>query len=258
MTLASLASAKVAIFVLVVSRIAGFVVLSPFPGQTVGVRHRAALLCVLSWVGFSMAPAANASTAFDAGLVGAGIVELMCGLALGLAFRSLLFAGDVLGSLVGQMTGHASPTVLNPTLNAEETAVGRAVSLCALLVALAAGVHRIALASLLESFRALPVGAATVRTAGLMPLVDLQIDAFVVGVRLASPLIAVALLVQAGLGVVSRAAPSVQIFSVGFGVLFVSTTLVLIDTAGDMMGGLASHFGRLGGVVDALLSQAFR
>ena len=91
-----------------------------------------------------------------------------------------------------------------------------------------------------------------------MPLVDLQIDAFVVGVRLASPLIAVALLVQAGLGVVSRAAPSVQIFSVGFGVLFVSTTLVFIDTAGDMMSGLAAHFGRLGGIVDALLSQAFQ
>jgi flagellar biosynthetic protein FliR len=213
---------------------------------------------VLSWVAFSMAPASGTPETIDADLVGCGVVEVVCGLTLGLAFRSLLAAGDVLGSLVGQMTGHATPTVMNPTLAAEDTAVSRVIGLFAMLAALAAGVHRVALASLLESFRALPVGTQSFHAAGLMPIVDLQIDAFVVGVRLGTPLIAVALLVQTSLGVISRAAPSVQVFSVGFGVLFVSTSVVLVQTAGDMLSGLVSHYEKLASVVDAVLTQAFQ
>ena len=252
--LSRLIVANAALFALVTSRVVGFVAVSPFPGQNVGKTQRATLVAVLAWIGTSFAPSPPFVLGLDLELAGRAAVELGCGLVVGIAFRLVFAAAEVMGTVLGQMTGLATPSVLNPTMDAPETAIGRIVGLCAMLVALAAGVHRVALAGLLESFRALPVGTATLLDAPLLRLFDLGIDAFVVGVRLSTPVVAVALLVQIVLALVSRAAPSVQIFSVGFGLLFVSGLLSMVTCLDDMMAGLATHFSLLSSFLDQALT----
>ena len=118
--------------------------------------------------------------------------------------------------------------------------------------------HRVALAGLLESFRALPVGTAMVHGPALAGCVELTVDAFAVGVRLGTPVVAVALVVQVGLAMISRAAPSLQIFNVGFAVLFASTVATVVMSLQDVMEALASHFGRLAMLVDEALMAALR
>jgi flagellar biosynthetic protein FliR len=245
MALSRLIMANAALFALVATRIAGFVVVSPFPGQNVSRTQRAGLVVVLAWVATSFAPALGAPQEFDLELAARAALELGCGLIVGIAFRLVFAAAEVLGSVLGQMTGLGAPSILNPTLDAVETPVARVVGLCAMLVALAAGVHRVAIGGLLESFRVLPVGTASPLDAPILRFVDLGIDAFVVGVRLSTPVVAVALLVQLALALISRAAPSVQIFSVGFGVLFTSGIVSLLASFDDMAAGLAAHFGSL-------------
>jgi flagellar biosynthetic protein FliR len=247
-----------ALFALAASRIAGFVVVSPFPGQNVSRSQRVTLVVVLAWVAMSFAPSAAAPRELNLELVGRAALELGCGITVGVAFRFVFAAAEVLGGVLGQMTGLSSPSVLNPTIDAPETAVGRIVGLCAMLVALAAGVHRVALSGLLESFRALPIGTAAVLDAPLLRFVDLGIDAFVVGVRLATPVVGVALLVQLALAMVSRAAPSVQIFSVGFGVLFTSSIVGLLASLDDMAAGLTAHFASLAPFIDEALAATRR
>lgn len=246
--------ANAALFALVTSRIVGFVAVSPFPGQNVGRTQRATLVAALAWICTSFAPEPPAGIGLDLELAGRAAIELGCGLVVGIAFQLVFSAADVLGSVLGQMTGLSSPSVLNPTMGVPETAVGRIVGLCGMLVALAAGVHRVALAGLLESFRALPVGTTTLLDVPLLRFFDLGIDAFAVGVRLSTPVVAVALLVQVVLALVSRAAPSVQIFSVGFGLLFVSGLLTLLACLDDMMAGLAAHFSTLSSFLDQALA----
>jgi flagellar biosynthetic protein FliR len=248
-----LVMANASMFALVASRVTGFVVVSPFPGQNVGKTQRATLVVVLAWVAMSMAPTGGAPREFDLELAGWAALELACGVIVGVAFRFVFAAAEILGSILGQMTGLSSPSVLNPTMDAPETAVGRLVFLCAMLVALGAGVHRIALAGLLESFRVLPVGTVPLLDAPILRFVDLAVDAFAVGVRLSTPVVAVGLIVQIALALVSRAAPSVQIFSVGFGVIFISGVLTILACFDDMAAGLATHFGRLASFVDEAL-----
>jgi flagellar biosynthesis protein FliR len=246
--------ANALLFVLVASRITGFVVVSPFPGQNVSRTQRATLVVALSWVSMSFAPSGSTPQTFDLDLAGRAALEIACGLVVGIGFRFVFAAAEVLGTVLGQMTGLSSPSVLNPTMDAPETAVGRIVGLCAMLVALAAGVHRVALGGLLESFRALPVGTAAVLDAPLLSIVDLGIDAFVVGVRLATPVIGVGLLVQLALALVARAAPSVQIFSVGFGVIFATGIVTVLACLDDMAAGLAAHFASLAPYIDQMLT----
>jgi flagellar biosynthetic protein FliR len=206
----------------------------------------------------SFAPGQSAPRELDLELAGRAVLELGCGVVVGIAFRFVFAAAEVLGGVLGQMTGLSTPSVLNPTMDSPETAVGRAVGLCAMLVALAAGVHRVALGGLLESFRALPVGTVMLLDAPMLRLVDLGIDAFVVGVRLGTPVVAAALLVQIGLALVSRAAPSVQIFSVGFAVMFTSGIVSLLASLDDMAAGLVAHFGSMAAFMDEALTAMRR
>lgn len=233
------------LFALLASRIAGFVVVSPFPGANVGRTARASLVVVLAWVAMAMSPTHALPRTFDLELAGLSVLELACGALMGIAFRFVYSASEVLGTMLGQMTGLSSPSVLNPTMDSPETAIGRIVDLCAMLVALGVGMHRVAIAALLESFRVLPVGGVSVLDAPLLSFVDVGIDSFVVGVRLSTPVIAVGLLVQIVLAVVSRAAPSVQIFSVGFGVIFASGIFTIVTCLDDMASGLAARFSTL-------------
>ena len=239
-----------ALFALVATRIAGFVVTSPFPGQNVAASQRVTLFCVLTWLASTFAPEAGLPATLDLSLVARGVLELGCGLLIGLAFYTVFFIADVTGATIGQATGLGSPSVLNPTLEAPDTVVGRIVTLCAMLVALAAGVHRVALAALLESFRAVPVGQVGALDGPMLGLVDLWVASFASGVRLAVPVVVVTLLVQLSLAIVSRSAPSLQIFSVGFTLLLASGIAVMLVGLDDSTSGFAAHFGRLAGEID--------
>jgi flagellar biosynthetic protein FliR len=84
---------------------------------------------------------------------------------------------------------------------------------------------------------------------------DLATTAFVVGVRLAMPVVAVALVVHATMAMISRAAPSLQIFSVGFAVLFAITGVTLLSGLGDVFRGLAEHFGQIASAIDSTLTE---
>ena len=253
-SLNSLVVANAASFGLTSSRVMGFVVVSPFPGQNVSNTQRVSLVLVLSFVACTFAPIDPAIATVDLGLAGRAILEIACGLVIGMAFRLVYAVAEVAGSVLGQATGLGSPSILNPTIDAADTVLGRIVTLCALLVTLAAGVHRVALGALLESFRALPIGTVTAIDAPMLQMVDLGIDAFVVGVRLATPVIAVALLVQLALAMISRAAPSLQIFSVGFALLFTSGLVTFMTGLDDFNAGLVAHLQRLAPAVDAALT----
>lgn len=253
MSLASGLMGGAALFALVASRVAGFVVVSPFPGQGIGVTQRVGLVVVLSWVACSFAQATQALPEFGLPLAGGAAVEIGCGVVIGVAFRFVFAAAEALGGLLGLATGLSTPSLFNPALGAQETPISRVVTLAAMLVALGVGAHRIALSALLHSFRSIPVGTTLLFDAPLMTFVDLAIDAFVVGVRLSLPVVAVGLIVHVALAMISRAAPSLQIFSVGLGVLIATTTLTLVTCLSDLVTGLGSHFASLAPALDSVL-----
>ncbi len=240
-------------FALVVARLAGFVLISPFPGAHVSTTQRIGLVAVLAWISSEFAPVAAAPRGLDLGLVLRVGTEVGVGLAIGVTFRLLFFAGEVLGQIVSQALGLSSPSVLNPTIENEDAIMARVVTLVAMLLALAAGVHRIALAYLLESFRALPVGSDIATSGVALRLVDLAIASFAEGVRIGLPLVGVALVVQLALAMIARAAPALQIFSVGFSVLLATGFATLFVSFGELATSLVAYNSSLAARLDEVL-----
>ncbi len=251
-----------ATFGLVVARLAGFVVVSPFPGNQVNKTARISLVAVLAWIVTSFAPTREAPRTLDLAL---GLVvgrELAVGLIIGLTFQAIFWVAEITGQVASQAVGLSQPSTLNPTLGTQDMVLSRIISLFALLLAVTVGVHRVALGMLLESFRAIPVGSAIDVSAPAMALFDLTVSSFSVGILLALPLLAVAFVVQLGLAMIARAAPALQVFSVGWAVLLAVGAAILVSSVREIGEGLMAHMGSLAAALDhnltALVGSAAR
>jgi flagellar biosynthesis protein FliR len=242
-------------FALVLARIAGFVVVSPFPGANVSNTQRIGLVAVLAWIASSFAPLAHHTpVAIGLPLALATMMEVGCGVVIGAAFRFLMLAADFMGQVLSQAIGLSMASVLNPETRAEDVVISRIVTLLAMLLALGAGVHRTALAYLLRSFRTLPVGTSLDLAASSHVLIDLAIRSVTVGLELGMPVVAINLVVHIALAMMARAAPSLQILHVGLSVVLATGFTTIITTLPDVGRGLAAHYASLARVLDVALT----
>lgn len=140
-------------------------------------------------------------------------------------------------------------------LGGQTQATAQIAILLALLLALATGTHRTVLAYLIESFRILPVGSEMNLGAAIPSFLALVGRSFDVGMSLALPVLGVSLAVQAALALVSRVAPNLQIFSIGFAVLVASGLITFMASLPSMAEGMIGYFQVLPGFLDDLLMR---
>ena len=84
------------------------------------------------------------------------------------------------------------------------------------MVFLALNAHLVLLAALAESFTTLPISSAPLAPAGFHQLANWGGYIFSTGVQLALPIIAALLITNIALGILTRAAPQLNIFGIGF------------------------------------------
>ncbi len=239
---------------LVFCRVAGFMVLSPFPGSWVPKRPRVALVISLAFtVGLSIPRAEGLS--LDLLLVLAAANDFMVGALIGGAFRFVIAAAEFMAGMVSQASWLSAPVSMNPDLGAQSQVLGQISTLLALLVALSAGMHRMVIAYLFESFHVLPVASPMHISQGILPYVDLAGRSFDVGMRLALPVLAVSLAVQTALALISRVAPSLQIFSIGFAVLVATGLVTFSASLPAIAAGMLEYLRVLAPFLDDVLSR---
>lgn len=225
---------------LVVSRFAGFVVVSPFPGNHVPAVAKMGLVITLAFFVVSSLDPGSLPTEIDGNLIVNSITEIAIGVALGFVFRVAFSAAEMASQIAGQSIGLGMAAEFDPHTESQESALGRVIVMLSMLVAFAVGAHRVALSAVFGSFEALPIGSADVHVGNAAPmLLDLAGRALAHGVHLALPVIVVTLGVQMALALVARAAPSLQIFNVGFGVLVAAGLCTLLGSADSMVVSMA-------------------
>lgn len=241
--LTALVLGRVSTLMLVMARLAGFVVTSPFPGAHVQSSTKVVLVLVLAWP-----VALTADGGFGAptlALVPLTLSELGAGIAMGLAFRFTLSSADLVGTMAAQSIGLNAASMFDPATEAHDSAVSRTISLFALSFALAIGAHRVVIAAVLESFRVIPLGTVAPLSQVARSLIDLAAECFAAGLRMSLPVAGLALVVQMALAMVSRAAPTLQLFSIGWPMLLLTGLATLRLSVGDLARGLAAELGAL-------------
>jgi flagellar biosynthetic protein FliR len=142
--------------------------------------------------------------------------QIVIGLAIGFALRLVFTAVEMAGELLGLQMGLGFAMFFNPGSVQHTPILGNFLGLLASMTFLALNGHLAVLSALAESFRLLPISAAPLPGTLFETLARHGAIIFSAGLQLALPLIFTMLTVNLALGVLTRAAPQLNIFAVGF------------------------------------------
>jgi flagellar biosynthetic protein FliR len=244
------------------ARVVGVLAVAPLPWSLAPLRVRAALALMLAGVahGVSALPAVATPTATwsveSVALAVGG--ELLVGAAMGFIVRLAIAAAEIAADVASPLIGLGVAQVFDPGLGGAQPLLAKLYRNFAILLALLLGVHRVLLGSLLESFRVIPAGHWVDVGLATPVIIEVSGQILATGVRLAIPVIAVLFVTQLALAFVSRAAPAMQIFSIGFAVMLAVGTAILILVLPDTAYGLLAELSRTGLRIETLLTALLR
>lgn len=142
--------------------------------------------------------------------------QLMIGAAMGIAMRVVFTALELAGHIMGLQMGLGFATFFDPQNSAQIPVMGQFMGLMGILLFLAINGHLMVVTALVDSFEAFPIGLQPVASEGWRTLALWGGEIFRGGVLLALPVLAVLMMTNVALAVLTRAAPQLNIFAVGF------------------------------------------
>jgi flagellar biosynthesis protein FliR len=172
--------------------------------------------------------------------------QVVIGIALGFCLQLVFDAMTLGGQLIANSMGLSYALSVDPVRGTGTTAVGQIYTILVTLVFLALNGHLRLIEVLADGFRTLPIGGTGIDTANLWQIVIWGGTLFSGALSIALPGVTALLIVHLAFGMVSRAAPSLNLLSVGFPVTLVFGLLVLIVSVPQLLSGF-----------ERLLGQAF-
>ncbi len=172
--------------------------------------------------------------------------QMLIGIVIGTTLRIAFTAIDYAGSLIGLQMGLSFAVFYDPQNAAQTPVISEFVNLVSLLIYIASNGHLMSLAALAESFTLFPVALTPFPATGFGAVLHWAAAIFSMGLLLALPLVAALLIANIALGVLSRVAPQLNLFAIGFPVTL---------GAGFFMLMLSMPY--LGAAMEHLYEQAF-
>lgn len=157
------------------------------------------------------------------------------GLAIGFAVRVVFSAMELAGEVVGFQMGLNFAAFFDPAIGAQSSAVARLFGQMTSLLFLVMNGHIMVLVAVHKSFTAFPVDQNFLQTLAHMKLQRLGADLFASALWIALPMVGMLMFTNLALGIVSRVAPQMNIFAVGFpitlvvGLIGIAVTLPMLD-----------------------------
>ena len=169
------------------------------------------------------------------GAWGAVVQQVGVGLAIGFAVRLVFSVFELAGQVIGFQMGLGFAAFFDPSTSAQSSAMGRFYANMAALLFLAVNAHIVVLMAAIRSFEAFPVDQNFLLALEKMKLYTLGAELFASALWIALPVIGMLMFANLALGIVSRVAPQMNIYSVGFpvtlavGLVGVTVTLPMLD-----------------------------
>ncbi|BDY05697.1 flagellar biosynthetic protein FliR [Ferrimonas sp. YFM] len=192
-----------------------FSLMPMFSSAHISIRVKILLALVLSVV---MAPMVPTPPQVDAASLTAILLaaeQILTGMLLAFPLLLLIHVLTVLGSVVSMQMGLSMAIMNDPVNGMSQAIVSQLLMLYGILMFLALEGHLVALGILVDSFTLWPVGSGIFN----LPLEMLALRfgwIFASALTLAVPAVTAMLLVNLTFGVLSRAAPSLNVFALGF------------------------------------------
>lgn len=220
--------AWIAAFIFPLARILAFIATAPL-WSSAGIPRRTRLILAIA-IATSLAPGLPSMPAVQpASLSGLWILlqQILIGIGMGFAAKIVFTAFDLAGEFIGSQMGLGFATFYDPLNSAQTPVVAEFIGLLALLLFLSLNGHLIYLATLAQSFSAIPVSGNPLGAASWLNLVELGGKIFSAGLLIALPIIVALTITNVALAVLTRAAPQLNLFALGFPLTLIGGFLVL-------------------------------
>lgn len=171
----------------------------------------------------------------DPQALGFVIQQVGVGLAIGFAVRLVFAAVELAGEVIGFQMGLNFAAFFDPTLNAQTSAVARFFGQMASLLFVVLNGHLMVLVAVNRSFQSFPVDQNFLSALKQMGVYRLGSELFASALWIALPMIGILMFTNLALGIISRVAPQMNIFAIGFpitlvvGLIGIAVTLPMLD-----------------------------
>lgn len=142
--------------------------------------------------------------------------QLLIGLSMGFAVRVVFASLEFAGELIGLQMGLNFAGFFDPSTGSQGTSSSRFLGSMVAFLFVAINGHLMLINSLVESFQAFPVGEEPFHFLRVAQPQVWGAEIFRMGLWIALPLITMLMFVNLVLGIISRVAPQLNVFSVGF------------------------------------------
>lgn len=214
-------------------RIGTFFMVAPIIGaQLVPVRIRILLALLVSMAVAPHIPAVPQVDLLSVENVPIVIQQMLIGLGMGYALQFLLQMFVMAGQLIAMKMGLGFASMVDPTSGVSVPVVSQFHLLMVTLLFLVVNGHLVMIDVLAASFEAIPVSGSGLSSTAYWHLAGMLSWMMAGALLIALPAITALLIVNSTLGVITRAAPQLNIFSIGFpfmvllglGIIWVSMT----------------------------------
>jgi len=221
------------------------VIAPPFSFRAFPARIKAML-----GVGVALAVSSTVSASYESLDTGpffaALVIQVITGALLGMLVMVCFSAVQSAGSLIDVFGGFQLAQAFDPQMQVNGAQFTRLFQMIALALLFASNGYQLILAGVVRSFDAVPVDGMLDLTRPVELLIDTTSQMMLAAVQIAGPLVLVLFLADIGLGLITRVAPALNAFAMGFPVKILLTFLL----AGTVVLALPA-------IVSALAEDAF-
>lgn len=219
------------IFLLIFFRISGIFLLTPVFGTNNIPRSIKIGFCIfLTYIAFPLVTYTNEILIEDfITLFFYMTSEFLVGLIFGFISLLILNSVYIAGVIVDRNIGFSIVNVINPQDESEIPISANLYYTIAIMVFLITDAHHILIKAILHSFKTIPIGYKFVNLLFLDKVIELINASFIIGFKMAAPIMITIFITNVLLGILSRAMPQMNVFIVGMPLkIFIGLITVLV------------------------------
>lgn len=205
-----------------------FVAVPFFAARTVPVKVRLALSLSMAVILSPVIPPVPTVDLFSASGVLISLYQLLIGLAMGFILQLTFAVMAVAGQSIAMSMGLGFASMIDPQNGVQVPVLSSYFAIVATLLFLALDGHLSLIALLADSFHTLPIGLEGISGTGLWQLANWGGQMFTGAILVALPALASLLMVNLAFALITRAAPQLNIFGVGFPLILLLGIVILL------------------------------
>ena len=232
-------------YFLVFARVGAMVMLLPAIGE-MGVPSRVRLVLALA-ISFALTPTVQNAYPAAAPQTAVQLVillaqEITAGVLVGAMARIIMSALQVAGYLIATQTGLAYAQTLDPTQNTQGAVLGNFMTILGTTLIFLTNLHHLAIGAIAGSCHMLPPGGHLPAGDMAQLVIQLTSSSFALGFQLAAPFLVFGFALYAGLGILARLMPQLQVFFVAVPLNIMCGFLIMLALIGALMSVFLNYY----------------